>query len=98
MKDLILKSGTYMSALGKSGKIPGTSIQQYVLSVLSSTTCCDKVLSNATVENSTIVLKSYTTTEIAALTGMAEGTLVYDTTVNKLKFYTGSAWEAVTSA
>lgn len=27
-----------------------------------------------------------------------QGTIIYNTTTNKLNFYTGSAWEAVTSA
>ena len=40
----------------------------------------------------------FTTTQKNALTGVAEGTVVYDTTLNKLCFYTGAAWETVTSA
>jgi hypothetical protein len=95
MKDLILKSGTYMTSVEKVAGISGTSVQQYILSVLASTTCCDKVLSNATVQNSTIVLKSYTTAEMAALTGVAEGSIAYDTTLNKVYAYNGSAWVAL---
>jgi len=49
-------------------------------------------------KETTIVLKSYTTAEIGALTGMEAGTLVYDSDATALKFYNGSAWETVTSA
>ena len=40
---------------------------------------------------------SYTTTERNALTVDA-GTMIYNSTTAKLNFYTGSAWEAITSA
>lgn len=40
----------------------------------------------------------FTTTQKNALTGVAEGTVIYDTTLNKLCMYTGAAWETVTSA
>jgi hypothetical protein len=42
--------------------------------------------------------KSYTTAERDALTDMIAGTVVYNSTTNKINFYNGSAWEAVTSA
>lgn len=38
------------------------------------------------------------TASIPAASAAYEGHLVYDTTANKLKFCTGSAWETVTSA
>lgn len=41
---------------------------------------------------------SYTTTQRDALTGMVAGDLIVNTTTNKLNFYTGSAWEEITSA
>jgi hypothetical protein len=45
-----------------------------------------------------IVLSSYTTTARTALLGVMPGTLVLDTTLNKLYFYgTDSAWHSVTS-
>lgn len=37
-------------------------------------------------------------TNAAAVTSPAEGVLIYDDTANKLKFYTGAAWETVTSS
>jgi hypothetical protein len=39
-----------------------------------------------------------TTTERDAITSVPAGLMVYNTTTNKLNFYNGSAWEAVTSA
>jgi hypothetical protein len=44
------------------------------------------------------VPQSYTTTARDALTGVTGGTIIRNTTTSKLNFYTGSAWEAVTSA
>lgn len=41
---------------------------------------------------------SYTTAERDALTGMVAGSQIFNSTTSKLNFYTGSAWEAVTSA
>lgn len=107
MKDLILKTGTYLESVStkatNSGKVPGASLEKFVINLLKNATCCIKVLDgatiqNSTVQNSTIVLKVYTTTQINALTGMVAGTLVYDSTATALKFYNGSAWEVVTSS
>jgi len=102
MKDLILKNGTYLETIStkatNSGKVPGASLEKFVINLLKNATCCIKVLDGATIQDSTIVLKTYTTTEIAALTGMVAGTLVYDSTATSLKFYNGTAWETVTSA
>ena len=39
-----------------------------------------------------------TTTQRDAITSVPAGLMVYNTTTNKLNFYNGSAWEAVTSA
>lgn len=44
-----------------------------------------------------IPLPQYTTTARDALTA-AKGMLIFNTTTNKVNVYTGSAWEAVTSA
>jgi hypothetical protein len=41
---------------------------------------------------------SLTTTERDALTGMDDGAIIFNETTSKLNFYTGSAWEAITSA
>lgn len=46
----------------------------------------------------TFDLPSYTTAERDALTGMDGGSVIFNDTTNKLNFYTGAAWEAVTSA
>lgn len=45
-----------------------------------------------------LVLPIMTTTERDALVAPSEGTVIFNTTSNKLNFYTGAAWEAVTSA
>ena len=39
-----------------------------------------------------------TTTQRDAISSPAEGLMIYNTTTNKLNFYNGSAWEAVTSS
>ena len=41
---------------------------------------------------------SLTTAERDALTGMVAGAMIYNETTNKLNFYNGTSWEAVTSA
>jgi hypothetical protein len=38
-----------------------------------------------------------TTAQRNAITNLTSGLMVYNTTTNKLNFYNGSAWEAVTS-
>lgn len=43
-------------------------------------------------------LKNYTTTEINALSSPEAGDVVYNTTLAKICFYNGSAWQQVTSA
>ena len=47
--------------------------------------------------NSSMKFKQYTTTQIDALTGMAEGEMVYDTTVSDVKIYDGNNWAKITS-
>jgi len=39
-----------------------------------------------------------TTTQRDAITSVPASLMIYNTTTNKLNFYNGSAWEAVTSA
>lgn len=43
-------------------------------------------------------LPRMTTAQRDAIATPAQGIVVYNTTTNKLNFYTGAAWEAVTSA
>ena len=45
-----------------------------------------------------LVMGRYTTTEINALTGMNEGTWVYDTTLHQPKFWNGTVWRVVAGA
>lgn len=45
-----------------------------------------------------MVLPTVTTTQRDALTNTVAGALVYNSSTNKLNFYTGSAWEVVTSS
>jgi len=95
MKDVILKPGSFSTVVksSHSSKTPGQSLEDYLVNFLKSPACCAKVL-----KETTVVLTSYTTAEIGALTGMEAGTLVYDSDATALKFYNGSAWETVTSA
>jgi hypothetical protein len=44
-----------------------------------------------------VTLPGFTTAERNALEAV-QGQIIYNTTTGKLNFYTGSAWEAVTSA
>jgi|GEM_PF-3842164 len=50
------------------------------------------------VKDGGLILPSLTTTQRDAIVGPEEGQLIFNTTTNKLNFYTGSAWEAVTSS
>jgi len=45
-----------------------------------------------------IQLPRYTTAERDAVTEWLVGAIIYNSTTDKLNFYTGSAWEAITSA
>jgi hypothetical protein len=52
-----------------------------------------------TVQFDTVKLgPGYTTTQKNALTGMAEGDMIWDKTLHKACVYSGTAWETVTSA
>lgn len=44
-----------------------------------------------------VVIRRMTTTERNAMANVIAGTLVYNTTTNKLNFYNGSTFEVVTS-
>jgi len=48
--------------------------------------------------NGTIGYPSYTTTQRNALTDLAAGQTILNSTTNKLNFYDGSGWVVVTSA
>jgi hypothetical protein len=95
MKDIILKPGSFSTVVktSHSSNTPGQSLEDYLVNFLKSPACCTKIL-----KETTVVLKSYTTAEVNALTSMEAGTIVYDSTATALKFYNGSAWETVTSA
>ena len=45
-----------------------------------------------------MILPKVTTTERGNLTGLVSGAFIYNTTLNKLQVYNGSAWETVTSS
>ena len=45
-----------------------------------------------------LVLTNMTTTERDALVAVQAGMIIFNTTTSKINFYTGSAWEAVTSS
>lgn len=45
-----------------------------------------------------IILAHYSTTQINAMTpGATEYRMVFDNTVNKVKFFDGTGWQAITS-
>jgi len=46
----------------------------------------------------TLRLPSYTTTLRDAIASPVAGDTIYNSTTNKLNFYNGSSWEAVTSS
>ena len=48
--------------------------------------------------NGSVAPPTHTTAERDALATLVAGQTVYNSTTNKLNFYNGSAWEAVTSA
>jgi hypothetical protein len=53
---------------------------------------------NLKISSGGVRLHGYTTAERDALVSPLEGLVIYNTTTNKLNFYNGTAWEAVTSA
>ena len=48
MKDIILKPGSFLEDKKNShtGKIPGQSLEDFVVGVMKSATCCTKILKN----------------------------------------------------
>ena len=52
---------------------------------------------NVSMDNA-LKLKSYTTSQRDALSSPQAGWTILNSTTGKLNFYTGSAWEAVTSS
>jgi hypothetical protein len=83
MKDIILKTGTHTIAVTNkdvaSGKIPGTSLEKFVINLLKSPTCCVKyvALSKANYTQATSLLTTVATTtpagEITAFGTIATG-------------------------
>ena len=51
-----------------------------------------------TVTRRFMVPPKVTTTQRGNLTGLIAGAMIYNTSLNKLQVYTGSAWETVTSS
>jgi len=45
-----------------------------------------------------LAIERFTTTQRDELSNVLEGTVLYNSTTNKLNLYNGSAWEEVTSA
>jgi hypothetical protein len=68
MKDIILKTGTHTVAVTNkdvaSGKIPGTSLEKFVINLLKNPTCCVKyvALSKANYTQATSLLTTVATT------------------------------------
>lgn len=58
----------------------------------------DSVVAKDMEASKRINLPSYTTTLRDAIPNPKAGLLIFNSTTSKLNFYTGSGWEAVTSA
>lgn len=97
MKDIILKPGTFLkdTKTTNTKNIPGQSMEDFVVSVLANPTCCVKNLAGGQVSDSTVTLKTYTTTERNALTGVVNGTIIYNSTTTKIEAYAASVWVAL---
>ena len=52
---------------------------------------------NTTLTPQGVVFPQLSTTQINALTGQAKGTMVFDNTLNLMKYWDGSAWQSVTN-
>lgn len=45
MKDIIIKPGAFTNKIGPKGNTPGTSLENYIVNLLKSPTCCAKYIS-----------------------------------------------------
>jgi hypothetical protein len=52
---------------------------------------------NTTLTPQGVVFPQLSTTQINSLTGQAKGTMVFDNTLNLMKYWDGSAWQSVTN-
>lgn len=69
MKDIIIKPGAFTNKIGPKGNTPGTSLENYIVNLLKSPTCCAKYIS--------LTKANYTqtgtiTTEVATTTPAGE--------------------------
>lgn len=58
----------------------------------------DSAIAEFTSTTKGLLIPRMTTTQRDAISSPATGLLIYNTSTNKLNFYSGSAWEAVTSS
>src|SRR6056300_1570083 len=58
----------------------------------------EKTSGNGIALSNSLRLKSYTTTEINALTGMSAGDTIYNSTVGTLYVYNGNIWAAMSDS
>ena len=58
----------------------------------------DELTMDSNFLSSEVILPSFTTAERDAIASPATGRIIYNSTTNKINFYSGSSWEAVTSA
>jgi hypothetical protein len=58
----------------------------------------DLAIDSSGSNNHSLILAKLTSTQRDAISSPATGLMIYNTTTNKLNFFDGSAWEAVTSA
>ena len=48
-------------------------------------------------QSTPVVFPSYTTTQKLALTGLVGGSVVFESTLNKLSLFTGGGWQTIIS-
>lgn len=82
IKEAFERSYLFDALFGKSGDAPGSSAGP----------------SSKTLQNATVLRFTTTARNALAAGDKYAGMVIYNTTTNKLNFWNGAAWEAVTSA
>lgn len=54
------------------------------------------IIQDAAIEDSSLILKTYTTAELAGLTSVTDGTVVFVSTLNRPAWHAGGTWYAIT--
>ena len=92
-------AGSSQNALVEAVRITGAGVLAASLSaVIGSTSISASAVLEAVSTTKGFLPPKHTTTQRDAVSSPAEGLIIYNTTTHKINVYTGSAWEAVTSA